>query len=86
MHDLRLLKSLISLPLPSGICFITLGWAVYPCPQSTVVRNGRSGEFKCEFKEMYKNYGIIAKPTSGQNPQANAIIEKIHKVVNEMFR
>jgi hypothetical protein len=59
---------------------------VYPCPQSTVVSNGRSGEFKCEFKEIYKNYGIIARTTTGHNPQANAIIEKIHKAVNEMFR
>jgi transposase InsO family protein len=35
---------------------------------------------------MYENYGIKAKPTTSYNPQANAIIERIHKIVNEMLR
>jgi hypothetical protein len=27
-----------------------------------------------------------AKPTTSHNPQANAIIERVHKVVNDMIR
>ena len=35
---------------------------------------------------MCDNYGIKAKPTTSHNPQANAIIERVHKVVNDMLR
>ena len=35
---------------------------------------------------MCENYGIKAKPTTVHNPQANAIIERVHKVVNNMLR
>jgi transposase InsO family protein len=35
---------------------------------------------------MCKNYGIKAKPTTSHNPQANAIIEQVHRVVNKMLR
>jgi hypothetical protein len=60
--------------------------ARYPRPQFIVFDNGC--EFKCEFKQMcvQDNYGIKAKPTTSHNPQANAIIEQVHKVVNDMLR
>ena len=58
--------------------------ARYPRPQFIVFDNG--GEFKREFKQMCDNYGIKAKPTTSHNPQANAIIERVHKVVNDMLR
>jgi transposase InsO family protein len=58
--------------------------AHYPCPQCIVFDN--RGEFKREFKQMCDNYGIKAKPTTSHNPQANAIIEQVHKVVNNMLR
>ena len=35
---------------------------------------------------MCENYGIKAKPTTSNNPQANAIIEQVHTVVNNMLR
>jgi hypothetical protein len=35
---------------------------------------------------MCENYGIKAKPTTSHNPQANAIIEQIYKVLNDMPR
>jgi hypothetical protein len=35
---------------------------------------------------MCDNYGIKAKPTTSCNPQANAIIEQVHKVVNNILR
>jgi hypothetical protein len=60
--------------------------ACYPRPQFIVFDNGRWGEFKREFKQMCENYGIKAKPTTSHNPQANAIIERVHKVVYEMLR
>jgi hypothetical protein len=46
------------------------------------------GEFKREFKQMcmQDNYVIKAKPTTIHNPQANAISERVHKVVNGMLR
>ena len=35
---------------------------------------------------MCKNDGIKAEPTISHNSQENAIIEGVHKVVNEMIR
>jgi Integrase core domain len=58
--------------------------ARYPRPQDIAFDNG--GKFKREFKQMCENYGIKAKPTTSHNPQANAIIERVHKVVNNMLR
>jgi hypothetical protein len=58
--------------------------ACYPRPQFIVFDNG--GEFKREFKQMFESYGIKAKPTTSHNPQANAIIERVHKVVEKMLR
>jgi hypothetical protein len=58
--------------------------ARYPHPQFIVFDNG--GEFNREFKQMCENYGIKAKPTTSHNPQANAIIEQVHKLVNNMLR
>jgi transposase InsO family protein len=58
--------------------------ARYPHPQFIVFDNG--GEFKSEFNQMCVNYGIKAKPITSHNPQANAIIERVHKVVNDMLR
>jgi transposase InsO family protein len=58
--------------------------ARYPHPQFIVFDNG--GKFKREFKKMCENYGIKAKPTTIHSPQANAIIERVHKVVNNMLR
>jgi transposase InsO family protein len=57
--------------------------ARYPQPQFIFFDNG--GGFKREFKQMCDNYGIKAKPTTSHNPQANAIIERLHKVANDML-
>ena len=35
---------------------------------------------------MCDNYGIKAKPITRHNPQENASIERVHKVVNNMLR
>jgi transposase InsO family protein len=60
--------------------------ANYPHPRFIVVDNGKNCKFKREFKQMCDNNGIKAKPTTSHNPQANAIIEQVHKVVNNMLR
>jgi hypothetical protein len=51
----------------------------YPCPQMVRFNNGN--EFKAEFAQTCRNFGLKAKPTSTYNPQSNGIIERIHLVV-----
>jgi hypothetical protein len=53
-------------------------------PQFIVFDNG--GKCRREFKQMCEKYGIKANPITNLNPQANAIIEQVHKVVNNMLR
>jgi hypothetical protein len=62
--------------------------ARYPRPQFIVFNNGGKfkREFKRDFKQMCENFSIKAKPTTSHNPQANTIIEWVHKVVNNMLR
>jgi transposase InsO family protein len=62
--------------------------ARYPQSQFIVFDNVTMCKLKREFKQMcmQDNYGINAKPTTSHNPQANAIIERAHKVVNDMLR
>jgi hypothetical protein len=57
-------------------------------PRSQFIVFDDEGEFKREFKQvcMRDNYGIKAKSTTSHNPQANSIIERVHKVVNDMLR
>jgi hypothetical protein len=58
--------------------------ARYLRPQFIVFENGNYGEFKREFKQMCDNHDIKAKQTTSHNhinPQENAIIERVHKVV-----
>jgi hypothetical protein len=48
--------------------------------------NGNNCKFKREFKQICDNYGNKDKPSTSLNPQANTIIEQVHKVVNDMLR
>jgi hypothetical protein len=61
--------------------------ARYLQPQFIVFDNGMAVKFNREFKQMcvQDNYSIKAKPTTSCNPQANAIIERVHKVINDML-
>jgi hypothetical protein len=43
-------------------------------------------EFKLHFCALCKTYGVKHKPTSIENPQANAILEHIHAVFTNMLR
>ena len=56
----------------------------YPRPVEVVFDNG--SEFKKDFKELLKSYSIKRKPTTIKNPQANAILERVHGVIADMMR
>jgi hypothetical protein len=64
--------------------------ARYPQPQFIVFDYGIMGEFKREFKQMCikDNYGIKTNQlqVTTIDAQANAMIERVHKVVNDMLR
>jgi hypothetical protein len=57
----------------------------YPWPSEVVLDRGR--EFMGEFTQMMRDdYGVKRKPITTRNPQANAIIERVHKTIGEMIR
>ena len=43
-------------------------------------------EFKLNFEYLCDSYGIKCKPTTIKNPQANAILERVHQVLGQMLR
>ncbi len=55
----------------------------YPRWQYIIYDNGK--EFKLHFRSLCDTYGIKRKPTSVKNPQANAILERIHAVLGNML-
>ena len=57
----------------------------YPWPNEIIIDRG--SEFMAEFAEMVQNdYGIKRRPITTRNPQANAIIERIHQTIGNMLR
>jgi len=58
----------------------------YPWP--TQVTYDRGSEFiGKDFQKMIKNdYGIKGKPITVRNPQANAIVERVHQVIGNIIR
>ena len=56
----------------------------YPRAKYIIYDNG--SEFKLHFKELCNTYGIERKPTTIKNPQANAILERVHGVLANMMR
>jgi hypothetical protein len=56
----------------------------YPRCQHIIYDNG--SEFKLHFETLCDSYGVKRKPTSIKNPQANAILERVHQVVMTMLR
>ena len=61
-------------------------FARYPWP--TQVTFDRGSEFiGHDFQDMIKkDYGVKPKPITVRNPQANAIVERIHQVIGNMVR
>ncbi len=56
----------------------------YPRCQYIIYDNG--SEFKLHFRSLCATYRIKRKPTSVKNPQANAILKRIHGVLGNMLR
>jgi len=58
----------------------------YPLPTQVIFDRG-SEFIGHDFKEMVTNdYGIKKKPITTRNPQANAIIERVHQVLGNIIR
>jgi transposase InsO family protein len=57
----------------------------YPWPTQMIFDRG--SEFKAEMTQMLKtDYGIKVKAVTTRNPQANAIVERIHQTIGNMIR
>jgi len=56
----------------------------YPRCKYVIYDNG--SEFKIHFEDLCDSYGLKRKPTSIGNPQANAILERVHQVLMAMIR
>eukprot|EP00804_Cyclotella_cryptica_P029199 CCRYP_005341-RE/>CCRYP_005341-RE protein AED:0.39 eAED:0.39 QI:0/0/0/1/0/0/3/0/609 len=56
----------------------------YPRSQYVIYSNG--SEFKLHFETLCESYGLKRKPTSVKNPQANAILERVHQTIMAMLR
>ena len=57
----------------------------YPWPTEVVLDRGQ--EFTKEVKDMLRtDYGIKRKPITARNPQANSIVERVHKTIHNMIR
>ena len=57
----------------------------YPWPTEVVMDRGK--EFLAEMKEMLRDdYGIVRKPITTRNPQANAMVERCHQTLHNMIR
>jgi len=56
----------------------------YPCCKEIIYDNGC--EFKLHFRNLCDTYGLKRKPTTSNNPQENAILERVHQVIMGMLR
>ena len=56
----------------------------YPRPRKVLYDNG--SEFKKNFQPLLKDFAVKATCTSIKNPQANAILERVHQVVGSMLK
>ena len=56
----------------------------YPRSKCVIYDNG--SEFKLHFRSLCESYGLQQKSTTVRNPQANAILKRIHAVFGDMLR
>ena len=65
---------------------VELAWLThYPLPKKVIMDRGN--EVLAEFREMRINdYGITVKPITSRNPQANAILERVHQTIGDILR
>jgi hypothetical protein len=58
----------------------------YLLPQK-ITLDHRGKEFMAEFAKMVReDYGLKIKPITTRNPQANAIIERVHQTIGNIIR
>jgi hypothetical protein len=55
----------------------------YPHCRNIIYDNG--SEFKLHFQSLCNSFGLKHKPTSVKNPQANAILKRIHQTLANMM-
>jgi len=55
-------------------------------PRCQYINSDNGSEFKLHFEALCESFGIKRKPTSVKNPQANAILERVHQVISSMLR
>jgi hypothetical protein len=55
-------------------------------PRCRYIIHDNGSKFKLHFQSLCDTYGIKRKPTSVKNPQANAIVERIHAVLGNTLR
>ena len=65
---------------------VELAWLTrYPLPTKVILDRGK--EFMADFKSMIeKDYGIKVRPITTRNPQANAILERVHQTIGNIIR
>ena len=65
---------------------VELAWLTrYPLPEKVILDRGN--KFLAEFKELIeKDYGIQIKPITTRNPQANAVLERVHQTIGNIIR
>ena len=56
----------------------------YPRPSKVIFDNGT--EFIKDFRTIFASYGVTPQSTTIKNPQANGILERVHKVLGNMLR
>jgi hypothetical protein len=54
-------------------------------PRGCYIIYGNGSEFELNFECLCVTYGIKHKPTTIKNPQANAILERLHQVLAQML-
>ena len=65
---------------------VELSWLTrYPLPNKVVMDRGN--EFLAKLRDMITNdYGIMVKPITFSNPQADAILERVHQTIGNIPR
>eukprot|EP00957_Ditylum_brightwellii_P107334 8190249-Ditylum_brightwellii.AAC.1 len=58
-------------------------FCIYPRPRKIIYDN--DGEFKKDFTQLCKDFGLKSKTTTIRNPQANAVLDHVHQVVGNML-
>ncbi|KAF4127727.1 Integrase core domain [Phytophthora infestans] len=78
-------KKAIAWPCSEAAFLLDRHWLNrYPRPVKCIYDGG--SEFKKEFLELLDSYGIEHAPKTVRNPQANAVIERVHRVIGDKMR